>query len=157
MSTLDFTKRELDLLGMTEDSTDEMNKMMRDNILQMVELFADQGHSGSSAPYAIGILEKVLRFEPVTPLTGEDSEWMEISEGLYQNNRCPRVFKENGEAYDIDGKVFWEWYTYNLEEGDEGYPGTRTFKSHFTSKDSRVPVTFPYTPTTEYVEVNAPS
>lgn len=156
MATLDFTKRELDLLGMTEDS-DEMNKMMRGNILQVVEMFAEQGHSGSSASYAIGILEKVLRYEPVTPLTGEDSEWMEISEGLYQNNRCPRVFKENGEAYDIDGKVFWEWYTYDLEEGEEGYPGTRTFKSHFTNKDSRVPVTFPYTPTTEYVEVEASS
>jgi len=62
---------------------------------------------------------------------------------LYQNKRCGRVFKDESGAYDIDGKVFYEWYT--DENGEK-------FKSHYTSRDSRVPVTFPYRPTTVYEE-----
>jgi hypothetical protein len=54
------------------------------------------------------------------------------------------VFKEgDGQAYDTDGRVFWEWYK-DQETGEK-------FKSHYTSRDSRVNVTFPYTPKKEYV------
>lgn len=143
---LNFAKNELDLLGMTEDSKDEMNVAMREHILRMVEAFADEGHSGSSASYAIGILEKILKFEPVTPLTGADEEWVDLSyDGhmKYQNKRCPHVFKDSeGNAYDSDAVVFWEWAT-DSETGEK-------FKMHFTSSESRKYITFPYTPTREY-------
>lgn len=148
MSTfLNYAKSEFDIIGMTEDSEDEINQDMRKCILDIVQMFADQGHSGFSASYAINILEKLLRYEPLSPLTGEDSEWTAIDYGdeiAYQNKRCGRIFKDtDGRAYDIDGKVFWDWYT------DED--GTK-FKSHYTCKDSRVYVDFPYTPTTVYEE-----
>jgi hypothetical protein len=73
-----------------------------------------------------------MRFEPLTPLTGEDNEWNQIKDNLYQNRRSPRVFKEDGQAYDIDGIVF--------RDPDGCY---------VTNKDSRVNITFPYTPVTE--------
>jgi hypothetical protein len=81
-------------------------------------------------------------------LTGEDWEWSDVrhnSDGSihYQNKRCSHVFKDETGAYDINGKVFYEWYT--DENGEK-------FKSHYTSRDSRVPVTFPYIPTTVYEE-----
>jgi len=150
-NTLNFAKNELDIIGMTEDSPDEMNQMMRKHILHMVKTFAKEGHSGMSASYAIGILEKVLRFEPVTPLTGEDSEWTELDYGddtiKYQNKRCGRVFKNaQGQAYDSEGIVFFDWI--NDEDG-------KPFKSQFTSRDSRVNITFPYTPKREYQEADA--
>lgn len=144
MSFIGFAESELDRIGMTADSEDEMNVAMREHILRMVQAFADEGHSGFSANYAVNCLEKLLRYQPLSPLTGEDDEWTEVGDGVYQNKRCGRVFKENGEAYDIDGIVFWEWYT-DPETGEK-------FKSHFTCKDSRVPVQFPYTPKTEYKE-----
>ena len=50
----------------------------------------------------------------------------------------------DGQAYDIDGIVFFDWYT-DPETGEKS-------KSYFTGRDSFVPVTFPYTPTTEYKE-----
>lgn len=155
MSFVDYAKRELDLIGMTEDG-DEYNAMGRQAILEIVEKFADQGHSGFSASYCISALEKLLRWEPLSPLTGEDSEWTELDydgDTKYQNNRCGRVFKDaDGRAYDIDGKVFWEWYDRELLPDEEGYPGTVRTKSHFTSKDSRVYIEFPYVPTTVYEE-----
>ena len=147
-------ERELDLIGMTED--DEMNGEMRKHILHMIKEFRTEGHSGFSAQYAINILTKLMKYEPLSPLTGEDDEWNDVSEHngriTYQNRRASHVFKDETGAYDINGKVFWEWYERPLEEDEEGYPGTRKFKSHYTSRDSRVYVTFPYTPTTVYEE-----
>ena len=136
---IDFAKSELDIIGMKEDDLEISNRAMREHILRMVEVFSDEGHSGFSASYAAAILEKLLRFQPISPLTGEDSEWNLISEleKLYQNKRCSHVFKSNGKAYDLNGKVF-------IQENGSAY----------TSADSRVDVTFPYTPKTEYVKVS---
>ena len=131
---------------------DEMQKMICEHVLKLLEVFADEGHSGSSAPYAISLFEKLAKFDPIAPLTGEDWEWNEICDDrtgnvtVYQNKRASRVFKQsdrfNGQAYDIDGKVFWEWCI--DEYGDK-------YKSYYTCHESYVPVEFPYVPSTEYV------
>lgn len=148
----------------TEDGSfkDEMQGLMCSQVLELLELFASHGHSGSSAPYAISLFEKLAKFDPIVPLTGEDWEWNEICDGrtdnitVYQNKRCIHVFKQadrfDGQPYDIQGKVFWEWYDGELMEDEEGFPGKRQFKSFYTSSESFTPITFPYTPTIEYVE-----
>lgn len=115
---------------------DEMNLAVRNHLLKMCVEFEKAGHSGFSANYAANILNKLLRYEPILPLTGNDDEWQEVGDGVFQNIRCHRVFKENGQAYDIEGKVFKE-------------PSGVCF----TNKNSRVEITFPYTPTTEYLGV----
>jgi len=128
---------ELKATGML-DSGDEMNELMCHNILELIKVFAAQGHSGFSASYCINTFAKLAKFEPLGPLTGEDDEWVDVAEQsggpLWQNRRCSHVFKDVNGAYDIDGKVF-------IDKQGVSY----------TSKDSRVPVTFPYTPKTEYV------
>ena len=125
---------------------DEMQEMICRHVLALLEVFDGEGHSGSSAPYAINLFSKLAKFEPVAPLTGEDWEWCEVSERMgskcWQNKRCSKVFKdEDGRAYDIEGKVFWEW----------GGTKEDPYKSHYTCRESRVYVDFPYTPKTEYV------
>jgi hypothetical protein len=136
-------KRELAALGMGYEATG-MDADMRDHILTMVEMFELEGHSGFSASYAAGLLNKLFRYEPLIPLQGTDDEWNDVSDSggrdngpLFQNNRCSHVFKDSGGAYDIDGKVFVE---------SDGFS--------YTNCESRVPVTFPYTPKTEYVDVS---
>ena len=130
---------------------DEMQELICKHVLKLLEVFDGEGHSGSSAPYAINLFEKLAKFEPVAPLTGEDWEWTNVSEYggsnngiLYQNKRCGHVFKDDDGAYDMDGVIFWEWFT-DKETGEK-------FKSYFTGRESRVPVTFPYTPKREYKE-----
>lgn len=120
---------------------DESQKMICEQVMELLELFGTHGHSGSSAPYAINLFKKLANFEPITPLTGEDSEWVKVGDGLFQNNRCSHVFKENGEAYDIQGVVFYD--TVKREDGSE-------YKDYFTNYNSRVKVIFPYIPKTEY-------
>jgi hypothetical protein len=110
MSLLQYAKDELDRIGMTADG-DEYNAMMREHILHMVEEFSKEGHSGLSADYAINCLQKLLRFEPLSPLTGKDNEWESVrhlgDDPHYQNKRCSRVFKDkDGNCYDVDGYVF---------------------------------------------------
>ena len=121
---------------------DEMQEAICDDAVALLTLFSEQGHSGTSASYLVNILKKLMMFEPLVPLTGEDWEWVEVNEGVFQNMRCSHVFKRadcfNGQAYDSNGKVFCE-----------------SNGCCFTNSDSRVPITFPYTPKTEYVNVPA--
>src|SRR4051812_34713784 len=90
-------RRELELVeDRCEPDEREMQHAMTEHILKMVETFAEEGHSGFSASYAIAVMSKLLRYEPLLPLTGEDDEWREASEGVFQNIRCSRVFKQAG-------------------------------------------------------------
>lgn len=137
--------------GWTDDGgnyKDEMQEAICKHVLDLLLVFSNEGHSGSSAPYAVNLFQKLAMFEPVVPLTGEDWEWTEVGNGVFQNKRCSHVFKQadrfNGQAYDIDGIVFYDWYT-DEETGEK-------HKSHYTCSDSFVPVTFPYTPKKEYRE-----
>lgn len=122
------------------ESDDEMQALMNQQLLQIVAVFSLHGHSGFSASYAVGALEKLLRFEPLGPLTGEPDEWFDHGH-CQQNKRCSHVFKQpdrfNGQAYDIYGRIFRE---------PDG--------SCYTSGESHVPITFPYTPKREYVDVH---
>jgi hypothetical protein len=135
----------------------EMQKSICDEVVELIEVFSNHDHSGTTAPYAIDMFKKLASFEPLCPLTGEEWEWSDVSNYgctiTYQNKRCSHVFKDaDGRAYDINGKVFWEWSERPLEEDEEGYPGVSKFKSHYTSIGSKVYVDFPYTPSIEYIE-----
>lgn len=147
MSLYKFAEHELDLIGLTDE--DEINSAMRKHILSIIKIFADEGHSGLSAAYAISVLDKLLRFEPLTPLTGEDDEWTDVAEmndgkPLFQNKRCSRIFKDDSGSYDVEGIVFHTW-----EMDEDGNP----YQYSFTNSDSRVYITFPYVPTTLFEEV----
>jgi hypothetical protein len=128
MSYLTHAEKEFELAGWKSEETDVSQEWVMENIRELLAVFSKQGHSGSSPPYVLNLFNKLARFEVITPLTGKDDEWNEVGEGVYQNNRDSRVFKDkDGEAYFIDGKAF----------SDDGG------KTFWTSKDSRVPVTFP--------------
>jgi hypothetical protein len=134
--------------GWTDENgkfNDGMQEAICDHVLKLLDVFADEGHSGTTAPYTVNLFKQLAMFEPIVPLTGEDWEWTEVGDGMFQNKRCGHVFKEGkgGQAYDGEGRIFFERRT--DEDG-------REYKTHFTSRDSRVPITFPYTPVREYVE-----
>ena len=129
---------------------DDMQGLICDHVLRLLTVFANEGHSGTTAPYTIDLFSKLAKFDPIVPLTGEDWEWNNVSDisgsETYQNKRCGAVFKQtdrfDGQPYYLDGKVFWEWY----KSGDG-----EMSKSYFTGGDSQVPIVFPYTPKSEYV------
>ena len=126
---------------------DEMQALICANVLDLLNVFDKQGHSGSSAPYAISMFNRLVDFKCIGPLTGADSEWADTGHDVYQNKRCSSVFKDKktGECYDIDGKVFWEWHV----SQHDGKP----YKSYYHNGGCHTPVTFPYTPPRKPEEV----
>jgi hypothetical protein len=136
MSNLvEHAKKEFEILGWPGDN--EMQQMMCDNLIELLQVFSDQGHSGFSGNYCLSYFGKLARFDSISPLTGKDEEWQEIAEGEYQNKRDSSVFKKNGQAYWIYGRIF--------RDADG---------CCFTSKGSRVGIEFPWIkPEPEIVDV----
>ena len=132
---IEYAKEELKRVG-SEKSI--YGDALTDAVLELVKVFSDQNHSGMSASVVVGLFSKLAKFEPITPLTGEDDEWIKHTDGTWQNRRCFHVFKDTktGKAYDDNGKVFID---------SEGLS--------FTNGDSRVEIIFPYIPKTEFIKV----
>lgn len=124
---------------------DEMQEVICNDVLELLTVFSNQEHSGSSAPYVIRLFSELAAYEPIVPITGEDWEWVEVGDGIFQNKRCGHVFKRpdrfGGHPYDIDAVIMWEWYRH--EDGT-------VRKSYFTAYESSRPIKFPYTPKKEY-------
>lgn len=139
-----YAKKELDLLLETIDKTDKqaikMQKLMHDDVLEVIQVISRQEHSGFSMGYFKNQLDRLMMFKPLLPLTGEDSEWNEVGENLEQNNRCYSVFRENGDnltAYNNSAKIF----------SDDGG------QTWYSSNDSREKISFPYTVPREPKEI----
>ena len=127
---IEHAKKEFAVLGWPGDC--EMQTMVCDNVMALLKLFSSQEHSGSSAPYVLGVFKELAMFNPISPLTGDDSEWIEVGEGMYQNNRCSEVFKDSkdDQAYWMYGKIF------------------RDADGHtYSNRDSRVSISFPWSRT----------
>lgn len=147
MSNLvEFAQNELNrLLKNCTDSEDlNIQQTINNDILNVIKQFSEQGHTGTTAHYCISVLTNLLSWRPLTPLTGEEDEWEDVSKyynnehSVFQNKRCPAVFKEDGKYYNVEGRIFTE---------DNGH-------TWYTSKDSRVEITFPYTVPTSPEEVH---
>jgi len=105
-------ERECELLGWNDKTKDgyDMQQLIIENVKEVLDVIGNQGHSGFSINYFKNLLDKAMMFKPIGPLTGNDDEWNEVSEGTYQNKRLSSVFKNSKDAiaYTIDGYVFRE-------------------------------------------------
>lgn len=108
MDLLEFAEQELDRYFEKDDNYDQA---MRKNVMDVIELLASQGHSGFTGPLVMRFIERLWNYKPLSPLTGEDDEWLEKDPetGTRQNRRCPEVFQNsNGKVYQLDTKIFVE-------------------------------------------------
>lgn len=146
---LEWAEQELKLAGY-DFKDNGPNSWVAENVLELLKVFSNQGHSGSSAPFAISLFEKLANWKPIAPLTGDADEWVEVGNEVWQNKRNSTVFKEanrfDGKPYWIDAKVFWEWFS--APDIDDGKP----YKVYFTNRDSMVEIEFPWTqPESQYI------
>ena len=131
----EYAKKELERIekGCKDEESLSMQQAIDKNILELINVFSNQHHSGFTATYVIDILQRLLHYKPLTPLTGEDDEWEDVTSYGYdtptfQNKRCSAVFKDDKGAYWVEGKIF---------SSDLGH-------TWYTNSDSCVPVTFPF-------------
>jgi len=142
MALVEHAREELTRAGLFDEDSD-YGGMLGTAVLELVEKFSEQGHSGYSAGMAVSLFTKVALYEPLTPLSGDDDEWNDVSDiggrnggELLQNKRHSSVFKDDGVCYDIDAVT--------VRDPHGGTWGAR----------SRDPITFPYTPTNRVVEID---
>lgn len=100
-------------------------------VLEMVKAFSRYGHSGGSAEETLAILNRVIRFRPLSPLTNDPDEWIKITDGiasdddpLWQSRRQSTCFSHDG------GKTY-----YDIEEPkvDIDQPQYHTSKEHHSA------------------------
>lgn len=120
-------RRELELVG--EDI------LTINGLCRVIQAFADMGHSGGSASVAIPMINELLQFKNLTPLTDDPNEWVDQSEytpgnPMWQSNRNPEAFSQDG------GKTY-----YLLSEGGHMNNPTPLHNSvHKEQKDNIVPI-----------------
>jgi hypothetical protein len=108
MGLVDHAKVELEIAGLLNEEGDFYGGMTGKAVLELMEVFAKQGHSGMSAPIVADLFQKLANYKPLGPITGQDEEWgllapLDYGDDLkYQNKRESGLFK------DADGRV-----TYN--------------------------------------------
>ena len=89
---VDHARRELALIGEDE--------WLTNGLCKVVAAFAEMGHSGFSAEHSTAVLEKLLRYRPLSPITDDPAEWEDRSEmsgeRLWQNRRDFRAMSRDG-------------------------------------------------------------
>lgn len=92
-------RRELELIGQTAE-----DPAFAQSLIDAVSAFDSyDGHSGASAMAGVAMLEALLRFENLGPLTNDPAEWTDVAEyspgvPLWQSKRNPAAFSEDNLA-----------------------------------------------------------
>ena len=149
---IEHAKREFLKLGYLpiEECDDDPNKWVQKNVLELLEVFSKQGHSGSSAPYTINMFKKLAAFEPIAPILCTDDEWFNYRDEpdeSYQNIRCSSIFKKNknGEPYYLDA-IIWR------NQHNCTYSGS-AYNSKKEKIFSRQYIKLPFQPKSFYIDI----
>lgn len=144
MNSIEIAQKELEAAGFF-DNDEIYEGLIGDAVMTLIKTFNEQHHSDFSAMIVIHLFDRLAKHKPLTPLTGENWEWEKMTLGTdedgdnqtYINIRCPFIIKDSdGVAYNTEGKVF----------SDDGVVW-------YTNKNSRIPITFPYSVPNEPVRV----
>jgi len=121
MSNLvEHAKRELELIGAFSEDDDFYGGMTGKAVMELIEVFAEQGHSGMSASIVRSLFSKLADYKPLAPLTFKDDEWNDPDDptfdngDTYQNKRNSAVFKAGK-----DGRPHYI-HAYTMKAGDRG-------------------------------------
>jgi hypothetical protein len=111
---VDHANYELQQAGLFDKDSD-YNGMLGNAVMSLVEVFADQGHSGFSAAMCIDLFKRLASWKALTELTNNPQEWQLVSDyysgpeedlkGMeWQSRRIPSCFSSDGGKtyYDID-------------------------------------------------------
>ena len=101
----DYAIAELTRAGLLDG--DEYNFMLVNAVMELIDMFVSQDHSGYSASLTLDLFTKLANFEALTPLTNDPAEWCDHG-GLWQSRR-------NSECFSKDGGVTY----YKLSTGHE--------------------------------------
>ena len=126
---IEFAKWQLNKLleKCTDEDSKTMQNMMNNDVLELLKVFSEQGHSGFSAPIATRLFYKLANHKLIAEVEDNPDDWDENGQHKYISS----VFKrEDGTCYYMYGRLFAE-------------PGSDNF---FYNRASNIDVTFPIKP-----------
>lgn len=103
MSLVEHAERELRLAGLF-DSDSDYGGAVGTAALELVKVFAEQGHSGASAYIVLDVFSRLAQFRELTPITSSPDEWRSVDVStllpgappMWQSTRNPSVFSADG-------------------------------------------------------------
>lgn len=109
-------QKELELAGLFDEDSDYDGALGK-SVIELIRLFASQGHSGVSAGETIKLFNDLANFGVLTPIGSTKDEWMELvahngGVSLYQNKRRLTTFSRDG------GKTWYDIDNAELDNGD---------------------------------------
>ena len=104
---LEFAKWQLNkLLDKCKDEDSKiMQNMMNNDVLELLKVFSEQGHSGFSAPIATRLFYKLANHKLITEVEDNPDDWDDNGQHKYITS----IFKrEDGTCYYLYGTYFAE-------------------------------------------------
>ncbi len=115
MSLVEHAQKELELAGLFDEDSDYKGDTGR-AVIELMEVFSKQGHSGFSAGLVLDVFERLAKYQTLTPITSDPNEWSDVSEYMgnitsWQNCRNPSNFSDDGGQtwYDLDDPEKKNW------------------------------------------------
>lgn len=160
MGLIDHAKTELEIAGLF-DKDSVYDGELGESVMELIQVFSKQGHSGMSAPLVANLFHKLATYQPLGPITGKDEEWGDVRDlgdgkPWYQNKRCSALFKDgkDGQPYYIDAIVkrdqrgiTWSGRAWLNEQDWLDSDRTKMIDKRGYIKS------FPFTPKTFYIDV----
>lgn len=149
MNLNEHARFELDRAGLF-DSDSDYDGQIGKAVMELIETFSSQGHSGASASIVINIFNELAQYKPLAGITGDKEEWIEVSNNIFQNKRLGSVFKQmnihNGKPYYLDA-IAWK-----IVESGSTWSGEATINGQKISSRQLIK-SFPFIPKTFVVDV----
>jgi hypothetical protein len=138
-----YAKKELDLA--LKSAPDSILLPFIPQILSLCDTITKASQNPNLVPAIANriafVIDSLCSQRPITPLTGDESEWDLVSDGLYQNNRYPTIYKDQGMVYNTQA-IMWRMPDGTIREGitKDGISSKQYVKA------------FPFWPRTFYVD-----
>jgi len=118
------------------------NKWIQENVMELLQVFASQGHSGSSAPFCVNMFQKLASYKLLGPVnSAEEFDFRDEEGRSRQSKTISAVFQDERGEYYIDAVVL----------------NTKTGGWHGNAEHLGIPrhiyIKYPFTPKTFYIDV----
>lgn len=122
-------RRELKLAGWYESDPDGLHpEWWAESLIAAVAEFTHYGHSGGTVGAGIGMLEALLMFKPLSPITSDPVDWIDVHE-MMDGRQCWQCARD-GRLFSYDrGQT---WYSIEDPRWDRWWsPRARRWRRHW--------------------------
>ena len=116
---VEHARREMEFVGLFDEDSD-YGGMIPNAVLELMEVFSKQGHSGYSASLVGSLWYRLMQFKPLTEVTLDPKEWIDVSENMLPPEKIKageRIWQNirSSSVFSTDGGKAWKDYDSNTE------------------------------------------